>query len=41
LSDPFTEVLRDGARRLIEQPIHAELAMLKSKRCLSSTGLSA
>ena len=29
-SDPFTEVLRDGARRLIEQPIHAELAMLKT-----------
>lgn len=27
-SDPFTEVLRDGARKLIEQAIHAELAAL-------------
>ncbi len=27
-SDPFTEVLRDGARKLIEQAIHAELATL-------------
>ena len=27
-SDPFTDVLRDGARRLIEQAIHAELAAL-------------
>ncbi|MBE0455842.1 MAG: IS256 family transposase, partial [Roseovarius sp.] len=27
-SDPFTDVLRDGARRLIEQAIHAELATL-------------
>ena len=24
-SDPFTDVLRDGARKLIEQAIHAEL----------------
>ena len=27
-SDPFTNVLRDGARKLIEQAIHAELATL-------------
>jgi transposase-like protein len=27
-SDPFTDVLRDGARKLIEQAIHAELATL-------------
>ena len=27
-SDPFTDVLRDGARKLIEQAIHAELAVL-------------
>jgi hypothetical protein len=27
-SDPFTDVLRDGARKLIEQVIHAELAAL-------------
>jgi len=27
-SDPFTEVLRDGARKLIEQAIHAELVVL-------------
>ena len=27
-SDPFTAVLRDGARKLIEQAIHAELAAL-------------
>ena len=27
-SDPFTEVLRNGARDLIEQAIHAELATL-------------
>jgi transposase-like protein len=27
-SDPFTDVLRDGARQLIEQAIHAELAAL-------------
>ncbi len=27
-SDPFTDVLRDGARKLIEQAIHAELANL-------------
>jgi hypothetical protein len=27
-SDPFTDVLRDGARKLIEQAIHAELAAL-------------
>ena len=27
-SDPFTAVLRDGARKLIEQAIHAELATL-------------
>jgi transposase-like protein len=26
--DPFTDVLRDGARKLIEQAIHAELAAL-------------
>jgi putative transposase len=29
-SDPFTNVLRDGARKLIEQAIHAELAALLS-----------
>lgn len=27
-SDPFTQVLRDGACKLIEQAIHAELAAL-------------
>ena len=27
-SDPFTDVLRDGARKLIEQAVHAELATL-------------
>lgn len=27
-SDPFTDLLRDGARKLIEQAIHAELAAL-------------
>ena len=27
-SDAFTDVLRDGARKLIEQAIHAELATL-------------
>ena len=27
-SDPFTAVLRDGARKLIEQAIHAELSSL-------------
>ncbi len=27
-SDPFTDVIRDGARKLIEQAIHAELAAL-------------
>ena len=27
-SDPFTDVLRDGARKLIEQAIHVELAAL-------------
>ena len=27
-SDPFTDVLRDGARKLIEQAIQAELAAL-------------
>ena len=27
-SDRFTDVLRDGARKLIEQAIHAELAAL-------------
>jgi len=27
-SEPFTEVIRDGALKLIEQAIHAELAML-------------
>src|SRR6056297_3262626 len=27
-SDPFTDVLRDGARKLIEQAIHAELTAL-------------
>ena len=26
--DPFTDVLRDGARKLIEQAIHADLAAL-------------
>jgi hypothetical protein len=29
-SDPFTDVLRDGARKLIEQAIHAELATLRA-----------
>ena len=29
-ADPFTEVIRDGARKLIEQAIHAELAALMS-----------
>ena len=29
-SDPFTKVLRDGARKLIEQAIHAELDSLMS-----------
>lgn len=28
LADPFTDVLRDGAGKLIEQAIHAELAAL-------------
>lgn len=27
-ADPFTEILRDGARKLIEQALHAELATL-------------
>ena len=27
-ADPFTEVIRDGARKLIEQAVHAELATL-------------
>ena len=27
-ADPFTDVLREGARKLIEQAIHAELAAL-------------
>mgnify|MGYP002716762288 CR=1 FL=1 len=27
-ADPFTEIIREGARRLIEQAIHAELAAL-------------
>ena len=27
-ADPFTDVIRDGARKLIEQAIHAELAAL-------------
>jgi len=27
-ADPFTEIIRDGARKLIEQAIHAELATL-------------
>lgn len=27
-SDPFTDALRDGARKLIEQAIHEELAAL-------------
>ncbi len=27
-TDPFTDVIRDGARKLIEQAIHAELAAL-------------
>ena len=27
-ADPFTEVISDGARKLIEQAIHAELASL-------------
>ena len=27
-SDPFTAILRDGARKLIEQAIHAELVTL-------------
>ena len=29
-SDPFADVLRDGARKLIEQAIQAELAVLMS-----------
>ena len=28
IADPFTEVIRDGARKLIKQAIHAELATL-------------
>lgn len=28
--DPFTDIIRDGARKLIEQAIHAELATLIS-----------
>ena len=27
-SDPFTDIMRNGARKLIEQAIHAELAAL-------------
>jgi transposase-like protein len=27
-TDPFTDIIREGARKLIEQAIHAELAML-------------
>ena len=27
-ADPFTDVIRDGARKLIEQAIHAEMATL-------------
>jgi len=27
-ADPFTDVIRDGARKLIEQAVHAELATL-------------
>ncbi|WP_438695864.1 transposase, partial [Thalassovita gelatinovora] len=27
-TDPFTDILRDGARKLIEQAIHAELSTL-------------
>ena len=27
-ADPFTDVIREGARKLIEQEIHAELATL-------------
>ena len=27
-ADPFTDIIRDGARKLIEQAIHAELAVL-------------
>ena len=27
-ADPFTDVIRDGARKLIEQAVHAELAAL-------------
>ena len=27
-ADPFTDIIRDGARKLIEQAIHAELAAL-------------
>ncbi|SFO39823.1 Transposase, Mutator family [Roseovarius lutimaris] len=27
-ADPFTDIIRDGARKLIEQAIHAELATL-------------
>ena len=26
-ADPFTDIIRDGARKLIEQAIHAELGM--------------
>jgi|TARA_R110002073_G_scaffold139085_3_gene288999 putative transposase len=32
-SDPFTDVLRDGARKLIEQAIHTELAALMNAFC--------
>ena len=32
-SDPFTEILRDGARKLIEQAIYAELTALMNAFC--------
>ena len=39
-SYPFTDILRDGARKLIEQAIHAELATLMAafSRPSSRTG---
>ena len=30
-TDPFTDIIRDGARKLIEQAIHAELAVLMAQ----------
>jgi len=36
-ADPFTDVIRDGARKLIEHAIHAELATLM--KAFSGEGL--